>query len=230
MLRGVAILAMVVYHFSWDLTFFGLANFRIFEDPGWIWFARLIAGTFLFVIGVAQVMAQQRGFSAHAFWRRFALVAGCAAIISAGTYAVDPRTFIFFGILHHIALASLLLWPCLRLPTVALIALALICFAAPDFLTGEMFAPAWLAWTGLAPYIVESVDFVPLFPWFGVGLAGVIAGRMILRDGRLPPALDWSDAALPARLLRLAGRHSLLIYMLHQPILFGALYLVTSFS
>ncbi|MCP5368703.1 MAG: DUF1624 domain-containing protein [Hyphomicrobiales bacterium] len=230
MVRGVAILAMVVYHFSWDLTFFGLADFRIFEDPAWIWFARCIAGTFLFVMGVAQVMARRRGLSAPAFWRRFALVAGCAAAISAATWAMDPETFIFFGILHHMALAALLIVPCLRLPTVGLAALALFCFAAPDLLTGPAFGHPLLAWTGLAPYVVLSSDFVPLFPWFGVALAGAVTGRAVLRDGRLPPALDWSDRAPPARALRLAGRYSLLIYMVHQPLLFGGLYLLTTLT
>ena len=55
--RGIAILFMIVYHFSWDLTYFGLADFGIFSDPYWIWFAKFIAGLILLVMGVTQVMA-----------------------------------------------------------------------------------------------------------------------------------------------------------------------------
>lgn len=227
MARGVAILLMFVYHFSWDLTFFGYAQFRLFEDPKWIWFARIIAGMILFVMGVAQVLARRRGVTSRSFLRRFGMIAAAAALVSAATFTVDPRTYIFFGILHHIAVASVILLFVIRLPTIMVLALALICLAAPTFLAGPALSVDWLLWLGLITVWPESVDYVPMLPWFGVPLLGVVTGRLIFKQGAVPALFDYQPVTLLPRLVYLCGRHSLLLYLIHQPILFGGLYIVS---
>ena len=108
--RGAAIVLMFVYHFSWDLTYFGFADFGIFTDWRWVWFARFIAGLILLVMGTSQVLARARGrtFTARSFFTRLAVICGAAALVSAATYMMDPRSYVFFGILRHVALASVL--------------------------------------------------------------------------------------------------------------------------
>ncbi len=223
--RGVAMLLMIVYHFSWDLTFFGLAGFRIFTDPWWIWFAKLIVSIILGVMGVSQVIARRRGLTVIAFFRRLGLIVASAGVVSLATHWMDSGSYVFFGILHHIALASVIIAGAIFLPSPALVLLAALILAAPGFLTHPAFATDWLLWVGLSPVPTASVDYVPLLPWFAFPLLGVVAGRWMFRDGPAPAALAWRPAHPPARLLRLAGRHSLALYLLHQPILYGGLYL-----
>jgi uncharacterized membrane protein len=227
MARGTAILLMFVYHFSWDLTFFGYARFQLFTDPFWIWFAYVIVSIFLAVMGVAQVMARNRDLNSRTFFRRLALIVGAAAIVTAATYWMDPATFIFFGVLHHVALASILLLAVIHLPSALLIALALATLAAPHYLQASVFAEPWLLWVGLSPEGVQSVDYVPLLPWFAVPMAGVVLGRWMVRNG-VPGYLSWDPVHFSARGVRWVGRNSLVLYLVHQPIFFGGLYVVAA--
>ena len=87
--RGVAIMLMIVYHFSWDLTFFGLASFRVFTDPWWIGFATVIVIVILAVMGVSQVMARRRGLTVMASFRRLGLVAASAGAASRARVSVS---------------------------------------------------------------------------------------------------------------------------------------------
>ncbi|RED54031.1 DUF1624 domain-containing protein [Aestuariispira insulae] len=224
--RGLAILAMIVFHFSWDLSFFGLADIQITSDPFWVWFARSIAGTILLVSGIAFVLVQTRGILPKPFVLRWLKVAACAAVISLGTYQMDPGSFIYFGILHHIALASLLLLLLGRLPSILILCLTAFFLSGPFWLFSEAFAAPWLSWLGLWWPVGQPSDYVPVFPWFGLSLSGVILGRWMLAH---PWILGWRTDQAIFRLCGLAGRHSLLIYMLHQPILFGGLYLAVTY-
>jgi len=224
MVRGVAILLMISYHFSWDLTYFRYAEFDLFGDPSWQWYARFIAGMILFVMGFAQALARRRGLTTRAFWRRLVMIAAAAGVVSAGTYFVDPNTYIFFGILHHITVASVLMLAVARLPNIGLLILGIACLAAPLFLTSQaLSADHWL-WLGLAVEFPASVDYVPLLPWFGAPVLGLLAGRLTFENGA-PAVFNYQPVSAAAKLLHLAGRHSLLIYLIHQPILFGGMYL-----
>ena len=106
--RGTALLAMFVYHFAYDLSFFRLIRVDVVSDPGWRLFARLIAGSFLAIVGFSLILATRNGLNRKAYAKRFAMVAGAALLVTIGTWFAIPENFIFFGILHHIALASLL--------------------------------------------------------------------------------------------------------------------------
>ena len=138
---------------------------------------------------------------------------------------MDPATYVFFSILHHITVASVILAGAVFLPSWALALLAALILAAPWFLASPAFAADWLLWAGLSPEPPASVDYVPLVPWLAVPLLGVVAGRWMFRDGSTPAALTWRPAHPILKLLRLAGRHSLALYLLHQPVLYGGLYL-----
>ncbi len=223
MMRGAAILLMFIYHFSWDLTFFGYASFDLFNDPFWLIFARFIVAIILLVMGMAQIMARGRGtgLNAKVFSKRLGIILLCAAGVSGATYFVDAGSFVFFGILHHIALASILLIGAVRLPSAAIAVLTAFCFAAPWFLAHGIFSAGSLLWIGLSPVAPVSVDYVPLFPWFGIPLLGLLVGRALVPGGTV---LSWNPDHGLWHLVRCAGRHSLLLYMIHQPILFGGLY------
>jgi uncharacterized membrane protein len=215
---------MAVYHFTWDLEFLGYIDAGTTAVGGWKLFARSIASTFLFLVGVSLVLAHGKGVRWPAFLRRFAMIGAAAALISLATFIAVPADFIFFGILHQIALASLLGLLFLNLPWPLVIAAAAVVILSPHFLRAEIFDhPAWW-WLGLSPVNPRSNDYVPLFPWFGAVLAGMGTASLAARAGLLPrlASIEVPRAASP---LVFAGRHSLAFYLLHQPLLIAGLWL-----
>jgi len=222
-LRGVAIVSMVAFHATWDLYFFGYSNLDVTQDPRGRLAAHLIAGTFLMLVGIGLVLSVRGGFDARAFLIRLAKIAGGAAIVSVGTFYAMPEEWIFFGILHAIALFSLLALPLILLPLSVLYAVAflfvVLLISTPYF---SIDVP-WLLWLGLSQHIPRTNDYVPLFPWFGVVIAGVYVGRLALMSARIRA---FCSKPLPrgAKPLQILGRWSLIIYLLHQPVLFGAFY------
>jgi uncharacterized membrane protein len=222
--RGGAILAMVVYHFSWDLRFFGFITTDVAEAPGWKLFARLIAGSFIFLVGIGLVLSTRRGLDRRRFLRRLAAIAASAAAITAVTWVAMPDAFIFFGILHAIAVFSVLGLAFVWAPAWLTAAAAVLCFAAPALLAGPFFDAPALAWLGLAEVPPRSNDFVPVFPWLGVTLAGITAAHLALAwDASGRPLLHHLGRPAPQALVT-AGRYSLPIYLVHQPVLFGLVY------
>jgi uncharacterized membrane protein len=224
-LRGVAIAAMVIYHFAWDLRFFGFTSADVAGDLGWRLFARAIAGSFLALVGVSLVLATRNGLRPGRFLRRLAVIIAAAAAVTIATWIIFPDSYVFFGILHAIALFSVLGLAFVRAPVPVIVATALFCFLVPRFVSGGLFDYPALLFVGLASYAPRSNDFVPIFPWFGIVLAGILAARLAppLRPERFGAGFAGGSTALTP--LAWAGRHSLVIYLLHQPLLFGLVYL-----
>ncbi|MGE6785921.1 DUF1624 domain-containing protein [Ensifer adhaerens] len=231
--RGLALLAMALYHFVWDLEFFGYVAAGTAGTGGWKIFARLIASSFLFLAGYSLVLGQSPRIRFDAFLRRFAKIAGAAALITIATYFAFPDTFIFFGILHSIAAASLVGLLFLRLPAVASFVAAAAAIAAPFYLRSPIYDAPWLWWVGLSETLPRSNDYVPLLPWLGPFLLGLGAAKLF--HARLATALAGrpsteGKARLWTTLLVFGGRHSLAIYLIHQPVLIGLVYLFSLIS
>jgi uncharacterized membrane protein len=222
--RAVALVAMAIYHFTWDLEHFGYATPGLTENGDWRLFARAIASSFLFLVGVSLVLANRKGISWPSVWKRFAMIAAAAAAITLVTWFATPEAFIFFGILHEIALASLIGLLFLRVPAVLSLLIAAAIVAAPYYLRSPFFDHPALWWVGLSPFDPHSNDYVPLFPWFAPVLAGIACAKLAQRYG-LFDALAAHPPGNWARPFTFAGRHSLTVYLLHQPILFGSVWL-----
>ena len=221
--RGVALIAMASYHFTWDLEFFGYTDPGMTAHGAWKIYARCIASSFLFLVGVSLFLAHSRGIRWPGFLRRLAMVGGAALAITVITYFAVPGGFIFFGILHEIALASLLGLAFLRLPAILTLALAAIVIAGPNFARSPLFDhPAWW-WLGLSSVDPRSNDYVPLFPWFGAVLAGIGLAQLAASFNLFERLAAVNVRRL--RLLQFFGRHSLAFYLIHQPILIGCLWL-----
>ena len=223
LLRGLALLAMALYHLSWDLTFFRFVDWDLRGGAAWIVARHLIAGTFLALVGISLVLWDVQGRD----WRRWAVrlarVAAGAVAVTVATWFAIPDEFIFFGILHCIAVASVLALLFLRLPAAVSLASGLAVIALPIFWRSALLDPAWLLWTGLGTVAPRTNDYEPLFPWFGPVLLGIAAARWWLSVGAPGGKVDGGASGRP---LRWAGRHSLAVYLIHQPVLIGALLLV----
>jgi uncharacterized membrane protein len=232
-LRGLAMLWMTAYHFGFDLNHFGHIRQDFYQDPVWTWQRTAIVSLFLLCAGIGQALAVRQGQGWPRFGRRWAQVAGCALLVSAGSWWMFPHSWISFGVLHGLALMLLLVrWALVRgwlrgaVPWVVGAALVL---ATPWL--GEALrehAPAavrtafdsrWLNWLGVVSRKPITEDYVPLLPWLGVMLWG--AGLAQLQA-------PWQRLARrplggPGRALARLGRWSLSYYMLHQPVLIGLL-------
>ncbi len=227
LIRGVALAGMVVYHFSYDLAAERLISADVVNELGWKLFARTVAGTFLLLVGVNLVLANRYGVKVGPFLRRLALIAGSALLVTIATWWFEPGAFVFFGILHEIAVASVLAIPFLRAPPWLTALVAAVLIALPQFFASPIFDTPALWWVGLSAVPPVTVDYVPIFPFFGVVLAGVVAGRLLLTHASASAFARWRPTNQVERLVMLAGRWSLLIYLVHQPILVGALSVVT---
>lgn len=218
-LRGAAIVWMALFHFCFDLAWFGFAGWDFYRDPFWLQQRTAIVSLFLLCAGAGQAVATAQGQSWARFWRRWAQVAGCALLVSLASWLAFPRSWISFGVLHGMAVMLLLLrlvGP--RLPLAALAPLGLLCVLLPQFAAHPFFDARAANWIGLVTRKPMTEDFVPVLPWLGVMLWGYALARW--RPGLLEGAL-----AAPLKPLALLGRWSLSFYMLHQPLLIGALWL-----
>jgi len=222
-LRGVAIVLMVFYHFCYDLSHFQLAGFDFYRDSFWLNLRTLIVSLFLGLVGVSLVLAAEHGINTRRYIKRLGLLLLFALAISTNSYFMFPGRTVFFGILHFIAFASVAGLVFIRWPTVSLVA-GIGIIGLDRVYQHPLFDQAWFHWIGLMTHKPVTEDYVPVIPWFGVVLIGIFIGHQLLGAPALRVIQSWQSNMPLARGLALAGRHSLLIYMLHQPIMFGALW------
>jgi len=227
-LRGVAIVWMAVFHFCYDLNHVGWIHQQFLTDPVWTGQRTAIVSLFLACAGVGQAVAGQAGQGWPRFWRRWAQVAGCAVLVSVGSWWMFPQSYIHFGVLHGIAVMLIVvratggwgghLWwlgaVALALPWLATQAHGT--FSGGQWLNGK----AW-NWLGLVAYKPRTEDYVPVLPWLGVMWWGMACGRWVLAHRP-----QWLQTGPHHRGLSWLGRHSLGFYMVHQPVLMGLLSLL----
>ncbi len=232
-LRAVAMLWMTAFHFAFDLDHFRLIDQDFHRDPFWTWQRTAIVSLFLFTAGLSQAVALAQGQGWPRFWKRWAQVAGAALLVTAGSMVMFPQTFIYFGVLHGIAVMLVVvrltagwgvwLWP-LGALTIGAKLLAPVLIAAVPALA-VMNSPGLNA-LGFISQLPVTEDYVPLLPWLGVMWWGVAAGQWAMQHR--PHWLGAADAPATGlkRGLVTLGRWSLSYYLLHQPVLMG---LITAF-
>jgi len=205
-LRGFAICLMVVYHFAFDLAWFRVIQADFNNDRFWLGARALIVTLFLGLVGVSLVLAKRAHPGTRPFWRRVMLITGCAVLVSLASYLTFPQTFITFGILHCIALSSVIARPLIDFPRVALLAGIAIVALGATVQVPWLDAP-WLNWIGMMTHKPPTQDYVPLFPWLGVVLIGVALGYALGSEQRKLGAAG----RLAPRWLVWLGRHSLIL-------------------
>ena len=239
MLRGLAMLWMTLFHFCFDLQYFGYLQTNFYNNPVWTLQRSAIVSLFVFCAGLGQAIAWQQGQDWPRFWRRWRQIAGAAVLVSAGSYLVFPHSFIYFGILHGMAAMLILaraaahvrrwLWP---LGALALCTPWLAPALHQVWAGAELLNTPALNWIGLISRKPVTEDYAPLLPWIGVMFWGLASGQWLLQ--RQPQALARWGNARPAgwpgqarAALAWMGRHSLGYYLLHQPLLLGTLALLS---
>ena len=219
-LRGAALLGMVAYHGAWDLHAYGLIETDPSGTAGWLVLGHGVAALFLLISGFGLSLALRQKASPRRMWLRLGRIALAAALVTAATLWAVPQAPVWFGILHCIVVANALALAVRSAPTAGLMIAAAAACAAAVGLRGAL-GPGW-AWTGLAGADPVTVDFRPVLPWLAPVLVGMALGRAYDPERR-PPSLRYVRGLRP---LSWAGRRSLLVYLLHQPVLLGLLVLV----
>ena len=207
-LRGFTVVLMIIFHFSFDLDYFGIIKIDIVQAPFWYFFPRLIVFLFLFAVGISLTLAHRNGIRWKSFGKRLLLIIFWAAIISLVTYKFFPDSWIYFGTLHSIAVVSVMSLPFIKRPWESLI--VALCLFIPS-----------IVWDLNLPWIQlshSSWDYISPFPWLGASLLGIFAAHKGIH------LLNFPHNQL-TRSLNYLGRHSLFIYLLHQPLLFAILML-----
>lgn len=217
--RGGAVVLMVIYHFSFDLDQYGWIRQAFNTDLRWLAFRALIVSLFMGALGASTVLAWPGPVDGRLLLQRQLRLGGAALLATVGSALMFPASFIWFGILHFAWVASLFALPLRRIGWPLLVAAALVAWAG-NRLAWPLFDTPWLGWIGFMTRKPVTEDYVPLLPWLAPVLVGLWLGQRL----RARPAAP--DAPAIDRLLRLVGSHTLLIYLLHQPILIGLLELL----
>lgn len=229
-LRGVAIVWMTLFHFCFDLNYFGFLNFNFYEDPLWTWQRTCIVTLFLFCAGSGQAVAQTKALRWSRFFKRWSQVVGASALVTVGSYVVYPKSFIYFGILHAIAVMLLIVRSTLRWSFLYWVigpALIGLLFLAPSVHQQnpqlEFLNEPLMNWLGFISRKPITEDYVPLIPWLGVLMLGYALGQWVLKN-----RTHWFSGELKSnfRWLAVLGRWSLSYYLIHQPVLFGFVFLL----
>jgi len=219
---------MVCFHIVFDLQMFGHLPFGTTLHPVFYWHARLVAGSFLFLAGVSLWLAHGQGIRWPAFWRRWIKLVAAAALVTVATYVALPEYFVYFGILHCIAASSLIGLFALRLPAAAVAALGAVIMVASYILPDPAFNAPLLRFIGLATEPAMTVDFEPLFPWVGPFLLGLASAKWASARGLLHRRVLPDTPVL--RRLAWPGQHSLVVYLVHQPILIALIWVASYLS
>ena len=227
-IRGVSILAMITFHFAFDLMYFGFAKSDLIYQPDWRLFERMIAFSFLFIAGLSLFITHGSLINWNSFIKRYGVTAICAVLISTVTYVLFNSDMIRFGILHAISVSGLISLLLLRLNSFFLALLAVIIFLInliiPQPVEGDYFWQ-WLIYTNETPH---SLDYRPIIPWITPFILGMASYQLFKKWGLLETnkIIIYRELSI----LSWLGRNSLIIYLIHQPILFGGFFLFLKIS
>ncbi len=220
-LRGMALLGMTVFHFVYDLEFFGLEEYGYSDQLHWWTLATIVAGSFLFLTGASLYFAHSEEIRWRLWGRRLVIIVLAALAITVATRFVTPESYVFFGILHMIAIASIACLAFLRSPWWLAAAAAAAIFLIDEFIAVEWLNAFALSWLGLGSVAPVTSDFRPVFPWLAPALLGLGAAKVCHQAGWLPVLATPRFEGRSGSIVRLIGRHSLVYYLLHQPVLFA---------
>jgi uncharacterized membrane protein len=235
-LRGTAVILMIIFHFLFDLYYFGIYPVDIIS--GFLWYLpRFIAGIFIFLVGISLYLSysrmkksnlplQERDFL-FKYIKRGVWIFSLGLIITLATWLFLPSGFIIFGILHFIGLAIILAYPLLKLNEkykYMNMIMGLIIIISGVYLNNMAFDFNWLLWLGFIPQNLYTLDYFPILPWLGVVCLGIFTGSLLYNDYKRKYIIPDLSGYLPVKIFDFLGRHSLIIYFIHQPILIGVLY------
>ncbi|EQC48041.1 PF07786 family protein [Bacteriovorax sp. Seq25_V] len=202
---------MIFFHLFYDLDLFKFVNIDFQKDTFWFVLPRVIVTLFLFSVGMSLALAHKKGLRLRPYLHRLAKIGIGALLISLFTYFAFPKNWIYFGTLHCIFFLSIICVPFLKFKKTGLIV--------------AIFLLALEVMNKQIPFFElshASMDYIPIFPWLAVSLIGIYCSGFSFYKAYIP----YNNASKPLVFL---GQHAFKIYIIHQPILFGIVYLISVF-
>jgi len=227
--RGIAILMMILFHTLYDLSFFGIYPVNI-STGFWRYFAIATASLFLLIAGISLTISHARALQRLGgtikppvqivikYLKRGAWIFCCGLLVTLATWLYLGEGFVIFGILHLIGVSTMLSPLFFRFRKKNFLIGAVCIVIGITLAFSGINGPIFLLWLGIHPASFTSVDYMPILPWFGVVLIGLGIGNFLYPSGNrsyTPPGVPES-VSVP---LAWVGRHSLIIYLVHQPVI-----------
>ena len=231
-IRGIAVVMMISFHFLYDLNYFHYISINLYHSYFLI-YVYFTASLFLLLVGISLTLSYskaQKTFTKKKlrfkFIRRGLFIFSLGLLITFVTWIYLPRGFIVFGVLHCIGISIILAHPFIRY-IIQPFLLGILFIAIGIFIKTLTFDFPYLLWLGFTPSNFYTVDYFPLLPWFGVVLIGISIGNTFYANGIRKFTLNDKNHLIIVKITTFLGRHSLIIYLLHQVILVGIFTLVT---
>ncbi|AKB76629.1 hypothetical protein MSHOH_0146 [Methanosarcina horonobensis HB-1 = JCM 15518] len=232
-LRGLAVILMLAYHFLYDLDFFGLADVEL-RSGTFYYMGRGAAFLFILISGTALSISRSRALESKPsgkntenfskYLKRGLRLFSMGLIITVITRIFFPGQYILFGILHFFGVSAVLAYPFLKYGKENLF-FGLFFVLVGLYLKDRTFGFSALLWLGLRPEGFVTLDYFPIFPWFGVLLTGIFLGNSMYKGGNRQYKAPEADKFLLQKPFSWIGKHSLSIYFIHQPLFLGLLLL-----
>lgn len=227
-LRGIAIISMIGYHIYFDTYFLNIFELDYYQAP-------FIGAMFIFLVGVSLTLSYSRVENTLKsyqitlkFIKRGLFIFGLGLVITFFTWIFVPDAFIVFGVLHCIGISIIISYPFIRGKIINIVLGSILILIGVWLYTAFTWNFSWFFWLGFIPSRFYTLDYFPLLPWFGVVLIGISIGNILYPHGKALFSLpDLSQKRL-VKLLSYLGRHSLIIYFIHQPIILGILFAIKS--
>lgn len=231
-LRGIAIILMIFYHILYDLYYFTGLEINLWSGPLWF-IGRASATIFILLVGVSLTISISRTkekMQEKEMFKKYLLrgskIFSWGLLITAMTYLFLDKGTVYFGILHFIGLSIILAYPFLGYKRLNIILAAAI-IAIGLYLKTLAFNTAFLIPLGLRPEVFYTLDYFPIFPWFGAILIGIYIGNTFYPKGKRMIKIPSLKRQLKP--LTFLGKKSLMIYLVHQPILIAVIYIAPGF-
>ncbi len=217
--RGLALLMMMMYHFTYDLNYFRFINVDMNHSTGFLLFRYTIMSIFLLSVGMSLMLVHKKAIRWASMRKRILQLGLASLIVSVVSYFIFPSSWIYFGILHFILFASIILLPLRHFPKITLISALLILVASATKLLDMHSLFSLLQMPLHLPHHTE--DLVPFIPWIAVVLLGMSLVQHNLHTKIFSAKIFTIHSPLH-RVLKMMGQNSLLIYLSHQVVFFGA--------
>jgi len=211
-LRGFGIILMIAFHFGYDLSYFGYVQYQTTVDLEWKIFRSIVLSIFLLAVGMSSYLAYAQEINWQKVFKRSTKLFAVSLLITLGSYSIFENSWIYFGVIHFILLASLVSLAFVKVPNFSL--LVGVAFLL-SYNLGYFHLDALLNFGvqnfGLPVYTEDVVSFTP---WFGLVLIGIFLMHHNLFGVKIKEMKI-------TRSLGFLGKHALIIYLVHQPLLFG---------
>lgn len=234
-IRGITLISMILYHGCWDAVFLAGVDWKWYTgEPGFVW-QQSICWTFILLSGFCVPFSH----STRSLAKRGLLVSLCGLLVTAVTLVALPEDRVVFGVLTFIGAAMLLMVPLrsIHVPAAAGLPVCAFLFLATRHinegvllytlqLPRALYRGYFATFLGFQDPQFFSTDYFSLIPWFFLFLCGYFLNRILTEAD----VLDRPIFRTKIRPLAFLGRHSLLIYLLHQPVLYALVLVYSAFT